>query len=448
MPGRGAGTADGGALIMGSQGTVGRMLELTGMTAAVAGRYLGTRLLNAFSGAQRSERRLAVAHAGAGARIARTLGDLKGPVMTLGQLASMSTGLLPREIAEALSVLRRDAPPAAYEVIAGQIEAELGAPPERLFASFDREPFAAASIGQVHRAVTDDGRAVAVKVQYPGIGSSVDADLAHVRFAFKASGAFRRRREAFERFFEEMRSRLTEELDYTREADSARLLGGFHERHPWVRVPLVVGERSAARVLTLSFEDGDPIERAAGYPQEIRDILGARILELIYSEVFALGALHADPNPANLGFRADGTFALYDFGSVKRFTDAERAGLRDVVRGALGRDLERVEAGVTALGARNPDGPPLDLEVYGFWIDLLAPLFQLPEPFDFGASAIHREMITALPRFRGHAASFRLPVGLMLLQRTNIGHYGNLRTLGARFAPRAVIERILDETGR
>jgi predicted unusual protein kinase regulating ubiquinone biosynthesis (AarF/ABC1/UbiB family) len=423
------------------------MLELTGMTAAVAGRYLGARLLNAFSGDERSERRLAAAHAGAGERIARTLGQLKGPVMKLGQLASISTDLLPREIVQALSVLRKDAPPVDFQVISDQIEAELGAPPERLFAGFDRRPFAAASIGQVHRAVTDDGRAVAVKVQYPGIDASVGADLAHVRLAFRASGAFRKRRAAFERFFEEMRSRLAEELDYTHEADNARLLGAFHARHPWVRVPRVVGERSAGRVLTLSFEDGDPIERVASYPQEIRDILGARILELIYSEIFVLGALHADPNPANLGFRADGTFALYDFGSVKRFSDAERGGLRAVVRGALGRDLALVEEGMQALNVRDPEGPALDPEVYGFWIDLMAPLFVSPEPFDFGTSTIHREMIAALPRFRVHAASFRLPVGLMLLQRTNIGHYGNLRNLRSRFSLRRVIEGILDATG-
>jgi predicted unusual protein kinase regulating ubiquinone biosynthesis (AarF/ABC1/UbiB family) len=432
---------------VGSKGTIGRMLELTGMTASVAGRYLGARLLNAFSDAERSERRLAATHAGAGARIARTLGELKGPVMKLGQLASISTDLLPREIAQALSVLRKDAPPAPFRVIAEQIEAELGAPPERLFAGFDPQPFAAASIGQVHRAVTDDGREVAVKVQYPGVGASVDADLAHVRFAFKASGAFRRRPAAFERFFEEMRARLAEELDYTHEAENARLLGAFHRRHPWLRVPRVVGERSAGRVLTLTYEAGDPIETAAGYPREIRDLLGARILELIYSEIFAGGALHADPNPANLGFRADGTFALYDFGSVKRFTEEEQAGLRDAVRGALDRDLERVEAGMQALGARNPDHPVLDLEVYGFWIDLMAPLFASLEPFDFGASDIHRRMISALPRFRDRAAAFRLPVGLMLLQRTNVGHYGNLRNLRSRFVPRVVIERILDETG-
>ena len=429
------------------KGKLSRLIKLTGMTTSVASRYLGHRVRGAFGGGETDPKRLAATHARVGARIARTLGELKGPVMKLGQMASISTDLLPREIAEPLASLRRDAPPVEFDVIAGQIESELGAPPERLFASFERAPYAAASIGQVHRAVTDDGRQVVVKVQYPGVDASVRSDLSHVRFAFKASGLIGRKPAAFDRFFEEMRARLEEEIDYTHEAENVRLLGGYHERHDWVRVPRVVGERSAQRVLTLTFEDGDPIERAVEYEQPARDRIGERLLRLVYSQIFERGALHADPNPANFGFRPDGTFALYDYGSVKRFTDAERDGLADVVRGALHEDWDAVERGMVAIGARRTDGPPLDPEVYAFWRGLMAPLFDPVEPFDFGASTLHRRMVSALPRFREHAGAFQLPIGLMLVQRTNVGHYGNLRNLRARFRPRDVIEDVLGGGG-
>jgi len=429
------------------RGKISRWLKLMGMTTSVATRYTGLRILGALGFSERARKRLPLTNAKVGARIARTLGELKGPVMKMGQMASLSTDLLPREIAEPLAALRKDAPPVPFDVIADQIEAELGAPPEALFRSFDRAPHAAASIGQVHRAVTDDGREVAVKVQYPGVDRSVRADLSHMRFAFKASGMTRQRPEAFERIFEELRLRLEEELDYTHEAENVRLLGAFHEGDPFVSVPKVVGERSAQRVLTLSFEDGDPIEAARTYPQEVRDLIGERLMRLLFSEIFRLGALHADPNPANFAFRADGSFALYDFGAVKRFTEGEQRGMGDVLRGAVYEDYDAAERGMIALGARDLDGPPIDPLVYKTWRDLIAPVFDREQAFDFGRSTLHFQLIKKLPEFKEAARSFTLPVHLMMVQRTFAGLYANLRTLGARVRGGEVVEQALGTGG-
>jgi predicted unusual protein kinase regulating ubiquinone biosynthesis (AarF/ABC1/UbiB family) len=115
-----------------------------------------------------------------GERIAETLGELKGAAMKIGQMASIGSDILPKELSDALTKLQKEAPPMPYEVIAEQIERELGSPPELLFNAFDETPFASASIGQVHRATTDDGRDVVVKVQYPGVRSSIDSDIANV----------------------------------------------------------------------------------------------------------------------------------------------------------------------------------------------------------------------------------------------------------------------------
>lgn len=424
------------------RGRFARWLKLMGMTTSVASRYTGLRILSALGFSARARRRLPVTNAKVGARIARTLGELKGPVMKMGQMASLAGDLLPAEIAEPLAALRKDAPPVPFEVIAAQIKTELGAPPEELFHNFDRQPYAAASIGQVHRAVTDDGRDVVVKVQYPGVDRSVRADLSHMRFAFKASGMTRQRPEAFERIFEELRSRLEEELDYTHEADNVRLLGEFHRGDPFVRVPTVVGERSAQRVLTLSFEGGDSLSTAQRYPQRARDRIGEHLMQLLFSEVFGCGALHADPNPANFAFRDDGTFALYDFGAVKRFADDEVSGMRDVVRGALYEDYDAAERGMIAIGARDLDGPPVDPRVYKFWRDMIAPVFDRDRAFDFGRSTVHRQLIARLPEFKDAVKSFKLPVHLMLVQRTFAGLYANLRTLGARVCGGEVVERV------
>ena len=139
-----------------------RFFKLAGMTAQVAGSYATTRIKSIFQSEESAESDLKAAHERNGGRIARTLGELKGAVMKVGQMASIAGDILPKELAEALRGLQRQAPPVDYEVIAGQIERELGAPPESLFKRFDRAPFASASIGQVHRATTDDGREVVV----------------------------------------------------------------------------------------------------------------------------------------------------------------------------------------------------------------------------------------------------------------------------------------------
>ena len=424
---------------------IGRWLKLAGMTTSVASSYTGVRILRALGFSEKVQEMLPETNAKIGARIARTLGELKGPVMKLGQMASLSTDLLPREIAEPLARLRKDAPPVPYEVIARQIEAELGAPPEQLFRWFDTAPYAAASIGQVHRATTEDGRDVAVKVQYPGVDASVRADLSHMRFALRAAGVLRRRPEVFDRMLEELSARLHEELDYRREAENAALLRAFHAGHDFVRVPEVVPERSASRVLTLTFEGGDSIDAASAYPQDVRDLLGERLLLLLFLELFGAAAIHADPNPANFAFRGDGTFALYDFGAVKRFTPEELAGIRAVISGALCEDYAMVDTGMRAVGALNPDGPPVDPAIYKAWRDLLAPVFDDRAPFDYGASRLHHKILVKFPEYKEAARSFRLPVGLMLAQRTFVGLYGNLRNLGARVNGGAVLARVLDQ---
>jgi predicted unusual protein kinase regulating ubiquinone biosynthesis (AarF/ABC1/UbiB family) len=420
---------------------LGRALALSQMTASVAGSYLGTRLANTLANPDKVRQRIEATHSMVGKRMARTLGELKGPLMKLGQMGSFSSGLLPREISEALAVLRKDAPPVSYSVIAKQVEAELGAPPERLFCSFEREPYAAASIGQLHRATTDDGRQVVVKVQYPDIAKSLDSDLGQLRFALRAAGALRSNKEVFDRFYQEIKAQLREELDYCNEAENVRYLANFHrERHPFVHIPQVVADKSSERVLTLTFEGGCSLEDAASLSQSVRDLIGERLIELLYSEMFNLGSFHADPNPANFAFRPDGTFALYDFGCIKRFNSDEHAGFRGILKGALERDFKAIEQGLLAIGARNPEAPPVEDSVYQSLLELLAPALDPDEPFDVGGSTIHRNALKLLPDFRKYIRSFRVTAGMLLVQRVNVGYYGNLRALSARVRCRQIIE--------
>ncbi len=414
------------------------------MTTKIAGRYVGAKISGALHTTEGRREGLNRAHDWAGVTMAETLGDLKGPVMKLGQMASLASGLLPSALAAPLEVLRKNAPPVPFEVVAEQVEKELGGFPDELFSRFDDVPYAAASIGQVHRAVTKEGRQVVVKVQYPGMDATIDADLSQLRLAFRAFGVSRHRRDTFERFFQEVRKHLYEEVDYLNEAKNAGLLAGFHkDRHPFVQIPEVIAQLSSKRVITMTFLAGDSLEKASGYPRETRDLIGERLVQMIYAEIFALGALHADPNPANFAFRPDGSIALYDFGCVKRFTSSERDGITTILTGALKGDVEAVDRGLTILGAVDPDAPAVDRQVYRSLLDLLEPALRADIPFDMRASNVHLKALALVPSLKKHARFFTLPTGLMLLQRVNVGYYGNLRKLGARVWVRRVIEENL-----
>jgi predicted unusual protein kinase regulating ubiquinone biosynthesis (AarF/ABC1/UbiB family) len=420
-----------------------RFLKLAGMTASVASNYAKTQLKTTFQSAEQKLREKAAAHQISGELIAETLGELKGAVMKVGQMASIADDVLPKEIASALRTLQKEAPPMPYPVIEAQIRAELGAAPELLFRSFDQKPFAAASIGQVHRAVTDDGQDVVVKVQYPGVDASCDADLAHLKLALRASGIVRIHRAGFNALFDELRERIHEELDYTHEADNVRLFREMHKRDAFLVLPRVIGERSSKRVLTLSYEPGDHIDELdeARYPQDVRNRLGENIFHMIASEIAYHRAIHADPNPANFAFRPDGTIVMYDFGCVKRIPEAIVHNYFATIRASLASDWEGVDRGLTALGARDPSGPAIDPHTfYPPWRDVILGPFMSHAPFDYGESKIHEGVMRLVPQSLTKILSFKPPRDVVFIDRAVAGHYGNLRKLRARFSPGALVE--------
>ncbi len=411
-----------------------RFFRLAGMTASVASSYAATRLKSVFQSAEDAAASKLESYERSGELIAKTLGELKGAVMKVGQMASIASDILPREIAEPLRALQREAPPMDYEVIAEQIERELGSPPELLFREFSREPFAAASIGQVHRATTDDGRDVVVKVQYPGVDEAVDSDLAHLKLVLRASGLVRINKRALDALFSEVRTRLHEELDYCNEADNVRLFRDYHrERHPFLVIPEVVGERSSARVLTLTYEPGDPIDSLdARYDQATRDALGDNLFTMMAAQLFDLQAIHADPNPGNFAFRPDGSVVLYDYGCVKHVDDRILAAYRAAIRAGIDEDYRALERNLIELGVRDPEGPPVELEYYKPWRDLFVQPFVHDELFDYAAATLHDEVLKLVPGALKRMASFQPPVELVFIDRMIGGHYGNLRKLGAR----------------
>lgn len=422
-----------------------RLLRLAGMTAQVASGYAKSRIKSVFQSSEDAERDLESTHQRSGELIAKTLGDLKGAVMKVGQMASVARDVLPKELAEALGSLQREAPPMPFDVIAEQIEREFGTSPESLFKRFERVPFASASIGQVHRAVTDDGREVVVKVQYPGVDDAVGSDLAHLKLALRASGLVRIKKKALDALFAELKARLTEELDYCNESDNVRFFAEYYKDHPKVVVPEVVGERSSQRVLTLTYEPGEHLHDVGGYPQNLRDQLGQTLFEMVADQVFNLQVLHADPNPANFAFRQDGTVVLYDFGCVKRLDPEIIKAYLFTIKSGLDEDYDGVEQGLRRLGARNVDGPEVPPDYYKVWRDIFARPFVSDEPFDYGQASLQREALKHVPTFlTKYMTAFQPPAELVFLDRVVVGHYGTLRRLGARGRFRRLLNPYLE----
>lgn len=256
-----------------------------------------------------------------GAELANVLGEMKGLSMKAGQQLSYRTQR-PEGASDPLQGLWDDAPAMSPKAVAAVVERELGDAPERVFAWWDPEPIAAASVGQVHRARTADGRVVAVKVQYPSAQEALEADLENLgmvlNVARKATGAEggaggRLDPTKMAQYFKE---RILQETDYRREAANQERLGAAFSDHPFIHVPAVLSELSSERVLTTELAEGVRYSDVLCWDREQRDMAGEAIFRFHYRCMFEVGMHTADPHPGNYVFRKNGRVSFLDFGAV------------------------------------------------------------------------------------------------------------------------------------
>src|SRR5436309_2562321 len=254
--------------------------------------------------------------------VAEELGSMKGVLMKLGQMASYIYEDMPLTFRAAMSRLQHRAPPMTGALASSVIVDELGDVPDRVFAEWDPVPIAAASIGQVHRAITRDGRAVAVKIQYPGIARSITSDLRNVGLLRRIVGA------AFpgldtRSLVDELGERLQEEVDYSREAENQEMFARFYDGHPVIRVPRVLSELSTPRVLTSELVSGAPFDELLQWDQHETDLAAETIYRFVFRSLYRLHAFNGDPHPGNYLFQPGGRVTFLDFGLVKRFSPTE-----------------------------------------------------------------------------------------------------------------------------
>jgi predicted unusual protein kinase regulating ubiquinone biosynthesis (AarF/ABC1/UbiB family) len=285
----------------------------------------------------------------------KTLGEMKGLPLKFGQMASYIDGLAPPGYEEkfhaVLSKLQQKAPPLSAEAARRAIATELAGTPEELFASFEGEPFAAASIGQVHRAVTHAGEAVAVKVQYPGIDKAVENDLKSVALLEQMIAPLGRKYHTKETL-DEVRRVFLAELDYGLEAENADRFRAMHAEDDAIVIPKVHHALSSKRVLCTELMGGlDYATFCAEASQEEKSAAGRTIARFMFRSLFKFGWLYADPHPGNYRFLGGGRVGFLDFGCVRRLPDELVEGMKRYIRALQdGDDAAFERACVEVLG--------------------------------------------------------------------------------------------------
>jgi len=374
--------------------------------------------------------------------VARELGHMRGVVMKAGQMASVLAEGLPDEARAALATLQSDAPPMAPSLVAQVVRAELGDEPERCFLDWQPVPVAAASIGQVHRAVTHDGVVAAVKVQYPGAAEAIAADLDNADALYRLVSAFALRGLDTKAFVQELRERIGDELDYRLEAEHQRWFAAAFAGHPSLRVPAVVDRWSTARVLTSEWVEGWTLEqlRAQGAPAA-RQWAAEAVWRFAQHSLHRLGRFNGDPHPGNFRFAPDGTVTCLDFGMVKTYGEGEWQRLRPCLDGIIvNRDPEALVTAMVEVGFLAADHGLDPRPVYDYVSTPYRPY--LTDEFTFGPEFL-RSAVGDIAAVRGPQrevmAHLNLPTSFVILNRVVWGVSGLLARLEARGPWRAML---------
>jgi predicted unusual protein kinase regulating ubiquinone biosynthesis (AarF/ABC1/UbiB family) len=351
-------------------------------------------------------------------------------------MASYLDDGLPEPMRIALSQLQSNAPPMAVELVHIEIERELGRSIKDIFVEFDDEPIASASIGQVHRAIIrlKDGteKAVAVKVQYPGVGEAIDSDLrtadllgAMLAFGFKSLNP--------EDMVAEIKDRLREELDYKNEAANQQMFADFYRNHPFIHVPEVLHEYSTKNILITELVTGHTFAEVCEWSQEQRDMAGEAIFRFVFRSLYRFRAFNGDPHPGNYIFHGDGRVTFLDFGLIKHFTQDEMLMFQSMVKAAvIDDDMDVYRRVIEDAGMLQLDAPFTTAECGEYFSHFYEPVREsrVMEWSGAYATSIVRHTFDRTSAIAQYAT---VPKSFVFIQRINLGLYallGQLRSSG------------------
>ncbi|MBK9258400.1 MAG: AarF/ABC1/UbiB kinase family protein [Polyangiaceae bacterium] len=384
-------------------------------------------------------------------KAAEMLGTLRGLAAKAGQMASYVDGMIPeaqRDAYEtAMKSLRAAAPTSSPAAIRNIVEEELKAPIDRLFVEWDDKPFASASIGQVHRARLEDGREVAVKVQHPGIANAVESDLQNADVMGGMVSVLGPKELDPKAVLAELRARFTEELDYELEARRQRKFIELHRGDPAIRIPDVIDDRSARRVLTTTLARGQTLEEASLADEKTRKYFAETMWRFVFKGNLVGGMFNADPHPGNYIFQ-DGQVVFLDFGCVQPIEDDRLELARNIHRAAMKKDEHEFrEAAKLILNTR---GGVYEKMATDYSRRCFEPLFNSPYRITRSyvvtlVEGVKNMKEAVLSKENGNFV--QLPPGMLFINRLQFGFYSVLARLDVEVDYAAIEKRFFQEAG-
>jgi len=395
----------------------------------------------------RPERRQAILdahHLRSAEDVLAAMGQMKGAVMKLAQIASFVSDDVPEQYRTALKQLQTAAPPMSFGLARKVIEDDLSAPLERLFAEIEPTPLAAASIGQVHAARLADGEEVVVKVQYPGVDAAIRADMANLPWLYAILGMLNPGLDP-KPLAAELQARIIEELDYHREAANQATFARLYAGHPRIHVPRVVPERSGAHVLTSERARGHDFDWLVAQPQPFRNAVAEVLFRFVFESIFRHHVFNGDPHPGNYLFHDDGRVTFLDFGCVKYFDAAMVADWKRYVRAHLAGDRETFLAQAARLGFVRA-GAPVPAELYDYMLYFYEP-WHANGPYTFtpeyNAQSLGMVFDRNHPRWGTLLRRLNMPADFAIVNRLQWGLTSILAQLRATANWRAIIDEYL-----
>jgi ubiquinone biosynthesis protein len=417
-----------------TSGRARRAMKMGSLASQVGSSYLWTSLRRPFLNSARYEQELLDLHLKNARRVVEGSKQLRGAFMKLVQMLSMREDLLPGEALEILRTTQASVPAMDYRLISQQIRRELSKSPEQLFASFDTEAFAAASLGQVHRARLKNGEEVAVKIQYPGVDATVEQDLGNLKLLLRTlqtiAGDVMRQKIDTKTIYAELQERLREELDYVNEArnidEFRRLLGNDDT----ILIPRVIKSLSTRRVLTMTYVDGyrlaDVLSETADL--ELRTWVARKYYDLVWRQILEFGVLHTDPQPGNYLVTWHPKLGVLDFGSVRHFSEAVRRASLQLAEAIIVHDDRAMAAALLRLGYidREQDPAPMVQIIYILFEPVITDRMYHPDEFDaVGKAAMVGELAFEHKLYKS-------PRHSIFLLRALIGLDGIMKGLGVK----------------
>ena len=428
-----------------TSGRARRAIKMGGIASQVGSSYLWTSLRKPFLSAIAHEKELLDTHIKNAMRVVDGSKELRGAFLKLLQMLSMRDDILPGEALQILKLTQSGVPPMDYRTIAEQVKRELGKRPEQLFASFDTEAFAAASLGQVHRGRLKTGEDVAIKIQYPGVEDTVTEDLSNLNLLLKtlqaiASDVMGQKIDT-RTIYDELEVRLKEELDYKREALSMQEFGKLLGDDPEVMIPHVFEEFSSRKILVMGYLDGYRLSDvlAPGVDRELKAWVAAKYYMLVWRQILEFGILHTDPHPGNYLVTYHPKLGVLDFGSIRRFSEELRKAYIKLGKAFLARDREgSAEALITMnyLDADQNPGPMLKVldVVFEPWAE-----DREYDPADYDAIG----KATEVSEITLESKLYKSPAHSVFLGRALIGLEGIIRQLGIPLNYRRMFEEAI-----